>query len=107
MRFEAKNAYIKTLVGKNFKNLCYSIAERHQNYMCLQLLSPPDGSSINYLYRGDEIGNGNVCNNVQCCTCTNFCYFTVTFVPCGDATLITEAREVVVEKFPLKDSLPR
>ena len=38
----------------------YSIAERHQNYMCLQLLSPPDGSSINYLYRGDEIGNGNV-----------------------------------------------
>ena len=64
MRFEAKNAYIKGLVGKNSKNLPYTIAERHQNYMCLCLLSPPGSNSMNYLYRGDEIGNGTEANIV-------------------------------------------
>ena len=59
MRFEAKNAYIKGLVGKNFKNLAYSIAQRHQNFMCLQLLSAPGVKTTNFLYRGDEVENGN------------------------------------------------
>jgi hypothetical protein len=58
MRLEAKNALVKGLIGKSFKNLSYTIAERHQNYMCLQLLSPPGGNSINFLYKGDEIGTG-------------------------------------------------
>ena len=62
MRFEAKNAHIKGLIGKCFKNVPYTVAERHQNYMCLQLLSPPDDSSMNFLYRGDEIGKGNQLN---------------------------------------------
>ncbi len=53
MRFEGKNAFIKGLLGKNYKNVPYTVAHRHQNYMCLQLLSP------NFLYRGDEIGTGN------------------------------------------------
>ena len=49
-----------------------------------------------------------MCDNVQCCTGTSIsATFTVTFVPCDDATLRTEAREVVVQRFPSKDSLPR
>lgn len=48
------------LTTQNFKNLPYSIAMRHQYYMCLQLLSFPGIDSINFLYRGDEIGKGNV-----------------------------------------------
>lgn len=59
MRFEAKNAYIKRCVGKNFKNLPHSVATRHQNFMCLQLLSIPHVASSNFLYKGDEIGKGN------------------------------------------------
>ena len=60
MRYEAKNAYIKRCVGKNFKNLPHSVATRHQNFMCLQLLSLPGVESSNFLYKGDEIGKGNL-----------------------------------------------
>ncbi len=45
MRFEAKNSQLKQFVGKNvgknFKNLPKTIAERHQNYMCMHLLPSP------------------------------------------------------------------
>lgn len=63
MRFEAKNAYTKGLFGKCLGSLPYTIAECHQklNYMCLQLLSPPSNNSMNFLYRGDEIGTGSEC----------------------------------------------
>ena len=64
MRLEGKNAYIKGLVGKNFKNLAYSIAQRHQNYMCLHLLSAPGVKSTNFLYKGDEVQNGCLKINV-------------------------------------------
>ena len=57
MRFEAKNHYIKRLVGLNFKNIPKSVATRHQYYMCLRQLSPP-GMSTNFLYIGDKIGKG-------------------------------------------------
>ena len=57
MRFEAKNHYIKRLVGLNFKNVPKSVATRHQYYMCLRQLSPP-GTSTNFLYIGDKIGKG-------------------------------------------------
>ena len=49
MQFEAKNANVKNLVGKNFKNFFYTIVERHQNYICVQLLLPPDCSLVNSL----------------------------------------------------------
>lgn len=58
MRFEGKNAHIKQLVGKNFKNLPKSLSQRHQRYMCLQLLSPPGVKCDNFLYSGDEIKLG-------------------------------------------------
>lgn len=45
------------LVGLNFKNVPKTVAARHQYYMCMQLLSPPGGST-KYLYKGDEIGKG-------------------------------------------------
>lgn len=69
MRFEAKNHYIKMLVGLNFKNIPKSVATRHQYYMCLQLLSPP-GSASKFLYNGDEIGKGNVSKVCSLTVCT-------------------------------------
>ena len=58
MRFEAKNAQIKSFVGKNFKNLPYTVAIKHQRYMCLQLNSAPGVEKTNFLYKGDEMGKG-------------------------------------------------
>ena len=58
MRLEGKNSQIKKLVGKIFKNLPKTVAERHQRYMCSQLLSAPGTSFANYLiyiYSGDSI----------------------------------------------------
>ncbi len=100
MRFEAKNAYIKSLIGKKFKNIAYTVAERHQNYMCLRLLSPP-GNNINFLYTGDEIGNGTECCND---VCVYLSLILVTTTPCDDATLASEA---TIQSFPATNSLPR
>ena len=60
MRFEAKNSQLKQFVGKNFKNLPKTIAERHQNYMCMHLLPSPGVERTNFLYSGDEIHKGNL-----------------------------------------------
>jgi len=59
MQFEAKNAQIKSFVGRNFKNLPYTVAMKHQHYMCTQL-KPTFGvhERSNFLYKGDEIGKG-------------------------------------------------
>ena len=70
MRLEGKNAHIKQLVGKNFKNLPKSVAHRHQRYMCLQLLTPPGVKSTNFLYSGDEIKRGMYRLIIVQCTCT-------------------------------------
>ena len=52
------NLYIKRLVGKNFKNIPKTVAERHQLYMCLQMLTPPGVMSNSFLYVGDKVGRG-------------------------------------------------
>lgn len=57
MRFEAKNHYLKRLVGLNFKNVPKTVATRHQYGMCLNMLSPT-GTNSNFLYNGDVIGEG-------------------------------------------------
>ena len=57
MRFEAKNHYMKRVVGLNFKNVPKTVAVRHQCNMCLSLLSPP-GVDTKFLYKGDVIGKG-------------------------------------------------
>ena len=59
MRFEAKNHYLKGVVGLNYKNVPKSVATRHQYNMCLNLLSPP-GVDTKFLYKGDIIGKGIV-----------------------------------------------
>ena len=64
MRFEAKNHYMKRLVGLNFKNVPKSVAVRHQYYMCLNLVSPRDVQT-KFLYNVDIIGKGGgVCARV-------------------------------------------
>lgn len=60
MRFEAKNAQIKSFVGRNFKNLPYTVATKHQRYMCMQLNSAPGVEKSNFLYKGDEVGKGMI-----------------------------------------------
>ena len=49
MRFEAKNNQVKKMIKGNFKNITKTVAERHQNYMTLDLLT------IGYLQSYDEI----------------------------------------------------
>ena len=112
MRFEAKNAYIKSLVGKCFKNVPYTIAERHQNYMCLQLLSPPGNNSTNFLYRGDEIWKRygvfqSYCTIMYKHTIQSYYCCIVTRMPLDDATLTTESRDLIAQSYPTVNSLPR
>ena len=57
MRFEAKNHFIKRFVGLNFKNVPKTVAVRHQNSMCMNLLAPPNVNT-RFLYKGDIIGRG-------------------------------------------------
>ena len=60
MRLEGKNAHIKKLVGKNFKNLQYTIATRHQRYYVhtTTFPPPPNVHSSYFLYEADDIGKG-------------------------------------------------
>lgn len=82
MRFEAKNSYFKSLPLRNFKNISKTIATRHQGYMCMNLLGgEPCKSAPNYLYRGDEVAEGNKRTSEQlfhfCCVIqqiTNYAY---------------------------------
>ena len=57
MRFEAKNHLLKRSLGLNFKNVPKTVATRHQQYMCLQLLSP-SGADTSFLYKGDQLRSG-------------------------------------------------
>ena len=80
MRPEGKNSQIKKLVGKNFY-LPKTVAERHQRYMYLQLLSSPGTSFTNYLYSGDSIGKGvYMCVALCMCMWTHSTYIHVVHV---------------------------
>ena len=58
MRFEGKNGFFTQYRYKNFKNLPLSLAKRHQLHMCY-VQSGADGErSVNYLYEGDTIQEG-------------------------------------------------
>ena len=87
MRFESKNAYIKQLVGKNFKNLPKSVSERHQLFMCLQHLRAPGVESNTFLYSGDTIGRGKSLFSFSCPFVTSFA--------------------CIVERFSIESLLPR
>lgn len=58
MRYEANNGLFKSRKWNNFKNICYSLAVFHQRWMCFQMLDSNGLRSINYLYKGDEVGAG-------------------------------------------------
>ena len=51
MRFEAKNHQLKRFVGLNFKNVPKSVASRHQNKMCLNMLSSPGNNTTFFIQR--------------------------------------------------------
>ncbi len=56
MRYEGKHNYFKDLAQKTkcFKNICKSLAERHQRYLCYQFLAS------NTLSKEMEIGKSNL-----------------------------------------------
>lgn len=55
MRYEAKHNYFKDLALKMkcFKNICKSLAERHQRFMCYNYLNS------NTLLKHNEVGKVN------------------------------------------------
>ena len=58
MRFESKNAQIKRFISSNYKNVPLTVATNHQQWMSYHLLTRPGEQDSNFLYAGDEIGNG-------------------------------------------------
>jgi hypothetical protein len=61
MRYEAKHSYFKRLAMniRNFINLPYSLAKRHQEGLCYHLQTP-DGSASTFLSKGNEAGPGTL-----------------------------------------------
>ena len=112
-RMHTSRAWLESVL--TFKNLPYTIAERHQNYMCLHLLSPPGNNSLIQLSvqrRRDwkwytkcfivfiDIVHVHVFYHI-------ILSYLVTCTPCDDASLTPEAREVITQSFPSSDLLPR
>jgi len=58
MQFESKNSQIKRFISSNFKNVPLTVAINHQKWMNYRLLERPGEQDSNFLYAGDEIGNG-------------------------------------------------
>ena len=73
MRFESKNAQIKSFVTHNFKNVPLSVAIHHQQWMCYRLATRPGQESSHFLYSGDEVMCSVydifVCIHVSTCSC--------------------------------------
>ena len=58
MRFELKNAQIKSFVTHSFKNVPMTVAIRHQLAMCYSLACRPGQEVSHFLYNGDELMPG-------------------------------------------------
>ena len=58
MRFEGKHAVFKNKKWRNFKNLPKSVADYHQQWMCLQQCGIDGLPSPTYLYMGDKVKEG-------------------------------------------------
>ena len=52
-RFEGKNSQAKSYLHGNFKNVPFSVATRHQEWLCSVLLAAP-GEKSQYLTLGDS-----------------------------------------------------
>ena len=60
LRFEAKHGWFKDARIRQYRNLSFSLASKHQLYMCNKMIDINGGPSKNFIYGGDEIGDGNV-----------------------------------------------
>ena len=58
-RFEGKNSQTKSYLHGNFKNVPFSVATRHQEWLCSVLLSAP-GETSPYLTLGDQYSGNNL-----------------------------------------------
>lgn len=59
MRYEAKHFFFKDFRWKNYTNLPYSLAEKHQLYLAHKCLDVNGGVNNNFLYAGDEVAEGD------------------------------------------------
>ena len=57
---EGKHSWFKDMCTKNFKNLPMSLSTKHQLYMSNIMMNTFGGPAENFLYRGDEVGEGDV-----------------------------------------------
>ena len=57
---EGKHSWFKDMHTKNFKNLPMSLSTKHQLYMSNLMMNTFGGPTENFLYRGDEVGEGGV-----------------------------------------------
>lgn len=64
MRYESKNAQMKSFVTNCFKNVALSVAIRHQQWLCYQLLVHPSQSISGFLYKGDQVSSGALYYNL-------------------------------------------
>ena len=55
MRFEAKNSQMKGYLHGNYKNVPFSVATRHQEWLCAQLLSSTSFFTVGDQYSGKII----------------------------------------------------
>lgn len=58
MRFESKNAQIKSFLSHSFKNTPLTAAIHHQQWMCYTVLTDPRQTKSNFFYAGDEVNSG-------------------------------------------------
>ena len=60
LRYEAKHGWFKDMRIKNFKNLPLSLSNKHQLYLCHKMIDIHGAPAKNFIYSGDEIGEGHV-----------------------------------------------
>ena len=58
MRFESKNAQMKSFISKCFKNVPLTVATHHQHWLCYHLYSNPNSDFTPFLYEGDQVSSG-------------------------------------------------
>ena len=60
LQYEAKHGWFKDQGIRNFKNLPLSLSKKHQLYMGHKMIDIFGRPSGNFIYSGDEIGEGSV-----------------------------------------------
>ena len=58
LRYESKHFFKLLTIIQNYKNLPYSLANKHQLFLCHQMLDIYGNPAKNFVYSGDEVGEG-------------------------------------------------